>query len=114
MAWPSTGGRSRCCQWERHPSLFLDECGHIFQARYFIEEDQINLLRFLSKETLAAKLQSSLCHRAMSDGRALVVRVGYGGSKITFTIVMSCLTAASDELILGYGVRITGSLYHGL
>lgn len=50
----------------------------------------------------------------MSDGRALVVRAGYGGNKITFTVVMCYLTAASDGLILGYDVRITGSLYHGL
>ncbi|KAI5010936.1 hypothetical protein ZWY2020_013073 [Hordeum vulgare] len=95
MVWPSDGGRAGCCQRERRPSLILGECGHIFEACYLVEDDEVILL------------QSSLCHGAMSDGRALVARAGYGGGKITFTIVMSRLTAASDELILGYGVRIT-------
>lgn len=33
-----------------------------------------------------------------------------GGGEITFTVVMSCLTAASGGLILGYDISITGGL----
>ncbi|EMS49346.1 hypothetical protein TRIUR3_13956 [Triticum urartu] len=45
MAWPSAGGRAGCCQRERHPSLLLGERWHFFQARYFVGEDEINLLQ---------------------------------------------------------------------
>ncbi|CAM0945560.1 unnamed protein product [Alopecurus aequalis] len=46
----------------------------------------------------------------MSEGGALAVGAGYRGSEITFTVVMSCLTAASGGLILGYDFGITGGL----
>jgi hypothetical protein len=49
---------------------------------------------------------------AMSEGGALAVGAGYGGSEITFTVVLSCLTAASRGLILGYDIGITGKLSH--
>ena len=48
----------------------------------------------------------------MSEGGALAVGAGYSGSQITFTVVMSCLTAASGGLILGYDIGITGQFYH--
>ncbi|KAM0897769.1 hypothetical protein ACQ4PT_022344 [Festuca glaucescens] len=47
---------------------------------------------------------------AMSEGGALAVGAGYGDSEITFTVVMSCLTAASSGLLLGYDIGITGGL----
>lgn len=45
MAWPSAGGRAGCCQRERRPSLLLGERCHFFQALYFVEDDEINLLQ---------------------------------------------------------------------
>ncbi|XBJ06489.1 hypothetical protein VPH35_012143 [Triticum aestivum] len=45
MAWPSAGDRAGCCQRERRPSLLLGERGHFFQARYFVEDDEINIYK---------------------------------------------------------------------
>ncbi|KAI4996426.1 hypothetical protein ZWY2020_051346 [Hordeum vulgare] len=63
MVWPSAGGRAWCFQRKRRLSLLLGECGHIFHARYFVKDDEINLLQD-GVETLqlwvaALELQSS-------------------------------------------------------
>lgn len=53
----------------------------------------------------------------MHGGGALAVTAGGGGGsgpvpgyngEITFTVVMSCLMAASGGLIFGYDISITG------
>ncbi|RLM80603.1 sugar transport protein 5-like [Panicum miliaceum] len=47
----------------------------------------------------------------MTGGGALAVgSEGGGGGAITFTVVMSCLTAASGRLLLGYDISVTGGL----
>ncbi|CAN6273174.1 unnamed protein product [Urochloa humidicola] len=50
----------------------------------------------------------------MTGGDALAVGsgggTGSGGGAITFTVVVSCLTAASGGLLLGYDISVTGGL----
>ncbi|OEL38560.1 Sugar transport protein 5 [Dichanthelium oligosanthes] len=46
----------------------------------------------------------------MAGGDAVAVGATAGGGEITFTIVMSCLTAASSGLLLGYDISVTGGL----
>ena len=51
--------------------------------------------------------------RAKDDGKGRSMHGGGGGgdgysSEITFTVVMSCLMAASGGLIFGYDISITG------
>lgn len=60
---------------------------------------------------IACKSSSSslLAKRKMTEGGALAVGGGGGGGgEITHTVVMSCLTAASCGLILGYDISVTG------
>jgi len=44
----------------------------------------------------------------MTGGEALAVGSGGGGGSITFAVAMSCLTAASGGLLLGYDISVTG------
>ncbi|CAO1942112.1 unnamed protein product [Urochloa humidicola] len=45
----------------------------------------------------------------MTGGGALAIGSG-GGGAVTFTVVVSCLTAASGGLLLGYDISVTGGL----
>ncbi|KAL5208665.1 hypothetical protein ABZP36_033100 [Zizania latifolia] len=47
---------------------------------------------------------------AVADVVSVVGGGGGGGGEVTFTVVVSCLTAASSGLLLGYDIGITGGL----
>uniref|UniRef100_A0A0E0K1G1 Major facilitator superfamily (MFS) profile domain-containing protein n=1 Tax=Oryza punctata TaxID=4537 RepID=A0A0E0K1G1_ORYPU len=45
-----------------------------------------------------------------NDGEAAAAGRGTGGGEVTFTVVMSCLTAGAGGLLLGYDIGVTGGL----